>query len=60
MAPASGKITIVSLDQMDEAILIHFSDGVSVLYQAQFLYDVQNDDGNVPISNKPDEEAPSE
>lgn len=52
----SGKITIVTTDQMSEGLLIHFSDGVSVLYHPQFLYDVQNQDGNRPILDEPDKE----
>ena len=56
MVATSDKIEITGTDQVGGAILIHFSDGVSVLYHPKFLYDMQNDDGNVPISNEPNEE----
>ncbi len=42
----SGRIAILATDQVSNGLLIHFSDGMSVLYQTQFLYEVQNDDGN--------------
>ena len=56
MATTSDKIEITGTDLLNGAILIHFSDGISVLYHPKFLYDVQNDDGNVPISNEPNKE----
>ena len=39
----------------DRGLLIHILNGISVLYHAQFLYDVQNHDGNKLIANVPEE-----
>lgn len=52
----AGKITIFATDQVTEGLLVHFSDGISVLYHAQFLYDVQNQDGNKAILDEPEED----
>ncbi len=43
------NIKILGADRMRGDLLIHFSDGMSVLYQAQFLYDIRAHDGSVAI-----------
>lgn len=57
MAPEAEGIAIVGADKVRGGLLVHFSDGLSVLYPAQFLYDVKNVDGNVPMRMESDEEA---
>ena len=43
-------ITVVAVDQMKGDVLVHFSNGLSVLYHAQFLFDVREHDNNLPIA----------
>jgi hypothetical protein len=45
---------------MNGGLLIHFSDGVVVLFHTQFLYDVRNEDGNQPVPSEPEEYPESE
>ncbi len=54
MANDPGKLIIVEVDKMHGNLLIHFSNGKSVLYNAQFLWDVRQQDGNVAL---PDDAA---
>ena len=53
----SEQIKIVGADMVKGGVLIHFRDGLSVLYHATFLYDVRNDDGNVEVSSMQDEDS---
>ena len=48
------KLIMVEADKMHGDLLIHFSSEKSVLYHAQFLWDVWEHDGNVAI---PDDAA---
>jgi hypothetical protein len=43
------RIRVVEVNRFGSDILVYFSDGTSVIYHAQFLYDVKNHDHNVPI-----------
>lgn len=36
-----NEVSIVGVDRVQEGVLLHFSEGTSVLYHAQFLYDVK-------------------
>ena len=44
------ELTIVDADTMTGDVLLHFSNGTSVLFRAHFLWGVRDHDGNVPIS----------
>ena len=44
-----NEVSIIGSDRIEGGILLHFSEGTSVLYHAQFLYDVRDHDHNVPI-----------
>ena len=54
MANDPERLIIVDADKMNGNLLIHFSSGKSVLYHAQFLWDVRKHDGNVAL---PDDAA---
>jgi hypothetical protein len=56
----SDKIVILEAERMNGGLLIHFSDGVVVLFHTQFLYDVRNEDGNQPVPSEPEEYPESE
>jgi len=47
--PPRSEIRVVEVNRFGSDILVYFSDGTSVIYHAQFLYDVKNHDHNVPI-----------
>ncbi len=49
MANDPEPLMIVEADRMHGDLLVHFSSGNSVLYHAQFLWDVREHDGNVAI-----------
>jgi len=42
-------ISIQLIDRTDNGMIVHFSNGESVLYHATFLYDVRHHDGNRPL-----------
>lgn len=48
-------IRIVSLDRVKENVIVHFSNGLSVLYHAQFLFDVRDADNNIPLPAEAEE-----
>lgn len=60
MKPNDRQIEVLGADRIRGGLLVHFSDGLSVLFHAKVLYDVRNDDGNVPISNDPVDEGGTE
>jgi hypothetical protein len=43
------KIRVIDVDRFDNGVVVSFSDGQSVLYHAQFLYEVREHDGNRPV-----------
>ena len=53
-------IRVAAADPNKGDLIIHFSDGTSVLYHAHFLYDVRADDGNVALSDTPETDVESE
>jgi hypothetical protein len=44
-----GKIGIINADRFEEGVIITFSDGQSVLYHPQFLYDMREHNDNRPV-----------
>ena len=48
---------VLDADTVPEGLLVHFSNGISVLYHAQFLFDVRDDDGNIAIPDQIEPEA---
>ena len=54
------SIYIVAADRIQGDLLVHFSDGLSILYRAQFLYDVRNAPGNLVVLNSLIEEQSAE
>jgi hypothetical protein len=54
-----GKIEIIHADRFEEGVIITFSDGQSVLYHPQFLYDMRehNDNRTVLEDKELDEES---
>ena len=57
MALHKTKIRIVAADPTKGDLIVHFSDGTSVLYHAHFLDEVRNDDGNVALPDTAEEES---
>ena len=49
---SSDQIRVIDADTISGNLLIHFSNGTSVLFQAHFLWQVRQSDGNVAISNE--------
>lgn len=47
-------IDVVGADRLSNGLLIHFSNNTSTLFHSQFLYDVRNQDHNVPIVEEDD------
>ena len=45
----ADDIDIELIDRIDKGLIIHFTNGESVLYHAAFLYDVRTHDGNRPL-----------
>jgi hypothetical protein len=41
------SVRVVDAEVIDGAVLIRFSDHTSALFHAEFLYEVQGDDGNI-------------
>lgn len=60
LALRDEQIRVLGADLVGGGLLIHFSDGLSVLYHSQFLYSVRDDDGNVLIPNEPEQENDTE
>ncbi|MGI4828541.1 MAG: hypothetical protein ACRYFU_10185 [Janthinobacterium lividum] len=48
----SDALIIVAADVMRGDVLIHFSDGSSVLFRSSYLNANRNQDGNEPIPDK--------
>ncbi len=51
------ELDIVVIGRIDKGIVVHFTNGESVLYHGNFLYDVRNDDSNRPLSNGPEDDV---
>lgn len=60
MPTSNASVKVVAADPMKGDLLVHFSNGTSVLYHSNFLYDVRDDDGNVALSNEAEEEDSDE
>ena len=58
MAHKLDPLKIVETDTMRGNVLVHFSNGISVHYLAQFLWDVREQDGNVAISDSETNDMP--
>ena len=56
MEKNDGKIRVVGADVSQGNVAIHFSDNTSVLFHAQFLSDVREDDGNIALVEEEPEE----
>ncbi|WP_263385635.1 hypothetical protein [Granulicella arctica] len=56
MAGNNERIDVIAADVMEGGgLLIHFSNETATLFQAQFLFDARDQDGNVPIVEEGDE-----
>ena len=51
MAAEHKDIEILAADPSGKGIIIHFSDGTTTLFQAHFLYEVRDQDGNVALTD---------
>lgn len=51
------KIQVIDVDRFDNGVVVSFSDGQSVLYHAQFLYDMREHDGNREVFEDEDLDA---
>ncbi len=49
MPNPNAPVLVVAADPNKGDLIVHFSDGTSVLYHAHFLHDVRDDDGNVAL-----------
>ena len=49
------KITVTGADLSDEGVLIRFSDGETVLFHSEFLYDVRDQDANILVGKSEDD-----
>ena len=48
------QLTIITAETLGGNVLIHFSNGSFVLFQAQFLWDIREQDGNVATPKQDD------
>ncbi len=47
------RLKVVGADTLDDgAVMIHFSDGTSALFTADFLYACKDANGNKPVSEE--------
>lgn len=51
-----AAIHVVAADLMRGDLLLYFSDGTTTLFHGPFLYSVRHHDGNVSVSEEPEEE----
>jgi hypothetical protein len=51
MAGSEQPISIVSADRVNDGLLVRFSDNTTTLFQAHFLYEARDRNGNMPISD---------
>ena len=56
MANQHKQINIVSAEPVHNGIVIHFSDETTILFHTHFLYEVRNQDGNVPLTDMTEED----
>ena len=56
MASQYKDITLVSAEPVGKGIIIHFSDGTITLFQTHFLHAVRDEDGNVALTDRSDDE----
>ncbi len=52
MTEAPQEIQIIDVHRLSAGLLVYFSDGTSALFQARFLYRMQDHDGNLPITRE--------
>jgi len=56
MTTKKERIDVIGADVMEGGgLLIHFSNETATIFHAQFLFDVRNEDHNVPIVEEGDE-----
>ncbi len=60
MPKKAETIRVLQADVSQGNLLVHFSDETSVLFQAHFLSDVREHDGNITLSNEPEEQHDDE
>ena len=46
------ELYVIKASRVDEGLLIYFSNGTTVIYHTQFLYDIRDHDGNKPIAEE--------
>lgn len=51
MSDFNNSVRVVAADPTSGNLIVHFSDGTSVLYHAHFLHEVRHDDGNIALPN---------
>ena len=49
MANNKEQVGIIAADLVAGGLLIHFTNETATLFRSQFLFDVRNEDHNVPI-----------
>jgi hypothetical protein len=52
MANKKEPIGIIAADLVAGGLLIHFTNETATLFHSQFLFDVRNEDHNVPIAEE--------
>jgi len=55
MANKKEQMGILAADLVAGGLLIHFTNDTSTLFHSQFLFDVRNEDHNVPIVEEGEE-----
>lgn len=56
----TSDLHVISVDRSSEGVIVLFSNQVSVLYHAQFLFDVREQDHNRILPRENDSELPQE
>lgn len=60
MSNPNAPIQVVAADPDKGDLIVHFSNGTSILYHAHFLHEVRDDDGNIALAVTDEDETDSE
>jgi hypothetical protein len=60
MATEHRHIRILAAEPSGRGLIIHFSDGTTTLFEAHFLYEVREQNGNVALTDMSEEELMKE
>jgi hypothetical protein len=57
-AKSSATPEIVSVDRLEKGLVVSFSEGTTVLYKTDFLWENRDYDGNHAIEEDPEQDEP--